>query len=317
MKIVVGGVPEHFNIPIVRAIAEINIKLKDRHEVLWKDYPSGTGALNLALNNGEIDIGFVLTEGGLKNVLENPDILQVDSVYVKSPLSWGIHASRNNSQMNNVSDLDLTTTTFAISRLNSGSHLMSLILAQDFLNYDASNSSSTLKFEMVNDLKGAKIALQKNNGVNDLVFLWEKAMTAPIVKEGVFKRIGVLNTPWPCFILVSRIQSFENSEAKKIYNLLITEIRNQCKRFKNERQASIDFVIKKYGISGDLVEEWFDNLEYFMENSDNEKNYQYLHSTLKQVRDRLDSVKQLSDKAKFCEIDRVLNKEIKFGLSKI
>ena len=33
--------------------------------------------------------------------------------------------------------------------------------------------------------------------------MWEKFTTQPLVDQGVFRRIGVCPTPWPCFVIAS------------------------------------------------------------------------------------------------------------------
>ncbi|MEJ2583493.1 MAG: ABC transporter substrate-binding protein, partial [Robiginitalea sp.] len=32
-------------------------------------------------------------------------------------------------------------------------------------------------------------------------FMWEKFTTQPLVDQGVFRRVGVCPTPWPCFVV--------------------------------------------------------------------------------------------------------------------
>ena len=56
----------------------------------WIMFPEGTGAMNKALRNKEIDLAVILTGGIIKDIANgNPSkILQV---YVSSPLQWGVH----------------------------------------------------------------------------------------------------------------------------------------------------------------------------------------------------------------------------------
>ncbi len=51
----VGGVPEHFNLPWHLCIEEKLFEDKDLN-VIWKDFPGGTGEMNKALRSGEIDV---------------------------------------------------------------------------------------------------------------------------------------------------------------------------------------------------------------------------------------------------------------------
>ena len=87
----VGGVPEHFNLPIHLCIEEGLFAEKGIH-VEWVEFPGGTGAMNSALRNDEIDVAIILTEGIIKDIANgNPS--KIIQNYVSSPLHWGIHVA--------------------------------------------------------------------------------------------------------------------------------------------------------------------------------------------------------------------------------
>ena len=75
-----------------------------------------------ALSEGSADIALLLSEGAMKYALDTKDI-RVASVFVKSPLQWGIHCGFQ-APMKELGDLKEAATVFAISRMGSGSHLM-------------------------------------------------------------------------------------------------------------------------------------------------------------------------------------------------
>ena len=67
MKLRVGGVPEHFNLPWHLCIEngefdEIAIDLQ------WTDVPEGTGKMCQMLREGETDIAVILSEGIVKDI---------------------------------------------------------------------------------------------------------------------------------------------------------------------------------------------------------------------------------------------------------
>ncbi len=197
-KINIGGVPEHFNLAWYLSLKngdfkDVGINLR------WKDYFGGTGQMNQALREGEIDMAVILTEGITKDIIDgNPS--KIVQIFVSSPLIWGIHVAEN-SKYQEISDLKGSKA--AISRFGSGSHLMAYINAQNY-NWDLDKD---LDFEVIQDLDGAVKGL--TDGSADY-FMWEKFTTKPLVDSDVFRRIGNCPTPWPCFVIAVRDEILEN-----------------------------------------------------------------------------------------------------------
>lgn len=236
----IAGVPEHFNLPWHLCIEngefdQVGIDLQ------WTDVPEGTGKMCQMLRDSETDIAVILTEGIIKDIAagNNSSIVQV---YVQSPLIWGIHVDTN-SKYNQLSDLENTTS--AISRIGSGSHLMS------FVNAKQQNWSTTnLKFEIVNTIEGAVEALQ--NGKADY-FMWERFMTKPLVDNGTFKRIADCPTPWPCFVIAVRNEFLKNNAST--VELILDIINNTTIEFKEI--PSIDRTLaSRYNQKLEDIQEW-------------------------------------------------------------
>ena len=74
----IGGVPEHFNFPWYLALKEKSFQ-KQNINLRWIDYPGGTGQMNKALRNKEIDMAVILTEGIVRDIINGNDakIVQV------------------------------------------------------------------------------------------------------------------------------------------------------------------------------------------------------------------------------------------------
>lgn len=195
-KLRITGVPEHFNYPWLKVIESQPFR-KEGLELEWINEPKGSGAMNKALREGETDLAIILTESFVKDKIEgNPGLLI--GLHVASPLIWGIHIS-GKSSFNNVNQLEKSP--FLISRYGSGSHLMAYVLAkrENWVLKD-------LNFEVVGDLEGAKKAM---SSPATKIFLWEKFTTKPLVDQGIFKRVGEVPTPWPCFVLVAHPESLK------------------------------------------------------------------------------------------------------------
>ncbi len=206
----IGGVPEHFNLAWYLTLKEKSYQ-KENINLRWTDYHGGTGQMCKALRNKEIDMAVVLTEGVIKDITEGSPC-KIVQVFVKSPLIWGIHVAAQ-SKFKTISDIKGRRA--AISRYGSGSHLMS------YINATKHNWSldTDLNFEVIKNLDGAVKGL--TNAEADY-FLWEKFTTKPIVDQGVFRRIGNIPTPWPCFVIAVRDEFIENNTQalKSILNII-------------------------------------------------------------------------------------------------
>jgi ABC-type nitrate/sulfonate/bicarbonate transport system substrate-binding protein len=239
----IGGVPEHFNLPWHLAIEAGKFKKKGI-DLIWKEFPGGTGAMCKALREGTIDIAIVLTEGIIKDIsYGNPS--KIVKVYVESPLLWGIHVGAKSSF---TSMKDLENGKVAISRVGSGSQLMAKVNAHS-QGFDITN----LQYEIVKNLEGGIEAL--TNGTANY-FLWEHFTTKPYVDIGIFRRIDNITTPWPCFVMAVRDEVLEHQsdDIKQI----IKVINKQLKLFKEplENNELIQLFSERYQQKTDDVREW-------------------------------------------------------------
>ncbi|MFM7765118.1 MAG: hypothetical protein ACKO6I_05600, partial [Sphingomonadales bacterium] len=82
---------------------------------------------------------------------------------------------------------------FAVSRLQSGSHLM----AKFFANREAGITLSDEPFVITQHIDGTRKTLAEGNAD---YFLWEKYMTSIWVDNGEFRQISEITAPWPAFV---------------------------------------------------------------------------------------------------------------------
>lgn len=203
----IGGVPEHFNLPWYLTLKNGEYKAQGIN-LRWKDYFGGTGQMNKALRDGDIDIAVILTEGIIKDIIAgNPS--KIVQTYVSSPLIWGVHVAQNSSYK---SIKDIRGKKAAISRYGSGSHLMAFINAQN----NSWDLATDLNFEIVKNLDGAVEGLTQ--GKADY-FMWEKFTTKPLVDNNTFRKIGECPSPWPCFVIAAR-KDFINNEKDTLQTIL-------------------------------------------------------------------------------------------------
>lgn len=279
----IGGVPEHFNLAWYLTLKNGEYKAEDIN-LRWSDYPGGTGAMNEALRNGEIDMAVILTEGIVKDIAEgNPS--KIVQIFVETPLIWGIHVA-DGSRFKSVEDLKGKRC--AISRYGSGSHLMAYINAENH-GWDL---DTDLQFEVVQDIDGAVKAL--SNGDADY-FMWEKFMTKPIVDSGVFRRIDNCPTPWPCFVIAVRNEFLEAN--KTIVKSILEVINNTTIDFKDI--PSIERMIaNRYELQLEDVQEWLTLTEWSQSNLD--------EATVKKVQQKLMKLDILSEQKPYHDIVTVL-----------
>ncbi len=241
-----GGVPEHFNVPIHIAIENKSF-LSRNVNVEWTTFKGGTGQMTAALRNGEIDACILLTEGIITDIIHgNPS--KIISVYVNTPLIWGIHTGYNNELKHHAEIYDKR---YAISRYGSGSQLMAIV--------DAIEKNREIKdeqFRIIQDLDGALDSLSK---LESDVFYWEKYMTKPYVDNGTLRRIGEFQSPWPCFVIAATDKILKE-KPEAIIRMLRT-IHDSSDSFMYSKD-SIDVVRKYHDIPAEDLEKWFHRTEW-------------------------------------------------------
>lgn len=226
----VGGVPEHYNAPILKALSW--------HEVEWTAHPSGTGAMLEALDKNELDLAVMLMEGAVKHAVTTNSV-RLLGTFVNDPLPWGVHVSPTGS-LKSMDDLNskISELTFGISRFGSGSHLMAIVHA-------FAVGSAVPKFRVVNTMKGARDAMV--SGEID-VFLWDITTADVYTKEGAWKHIGEVTGDWPAFVFVVRADVSDDMLAR--ISKFIESVHAECDLMKlNAHGSALQYLWDTYGIS--------------------------------------------------------------------
>jgi len=238
----------------------------------WTDIPEGTGKMTQMLQDGEADLGIILTEGIIKSISQgNPT--KIVQEYVSSPLLWGIHV---NAKSERDSIESLKDDKVAISRMGSGSHLMAYINAQD-----QGWNTENLKFEIVNNLDGAVENLSSGCSA---YFMWEHFTTKPLVDNGTFKRVGDCPTPWPCFVIAASEAFLKENEG--VIKHILDVINTYTTEFK--QIPSIDRTLSnRYGQKLEDIQEWLSKTTWGQE--------QLTEKTVNEVQSRLFDLKLIAE----------------------
>ncbi len=241
-----GGVPEHFNLPI--HLAKDNNEFANRGvDLHWTTFKGGTGQMTKALRDGEVDACVLLTEGIIKDIIAGNEA-KIISVYVNTPLIWGIHTGARNELRHHAEVYDKR---IGISRFGSGSHLMPIV--------DATTQERVIdnsQFQIIKNLEGALTSLEN---LETDVFYWEKYTTKPFVDAGQLRRVGQFLSPWPCFVIAARNEILEKSP-EAIIRMLRT-IHDATDQFMQLPNA-IDLVSKQFGQKPKDVERWYHATEW-------------------------------------------------------
>jgi len=237
----ITGVPEHFNFPWKKVVATQPFQ-KDGILLDWTDESRGSGQMNKDLREDKTDIALVLTESFLKD-FEAGNPSKMIGFHVTSPLNWGIHIS-GASPVNTLDDIKKPV--FLISRIGSGSQLMSYVLAKR-----EGWNPEKLEFKIVNNLSGALEVMAPDNPE---MFLWEKYTTKPWVDSNQMKRIGEVPSPWPCFAIIA------TNKALAEFGEVLFKLRDlvyEASKNLQTNASSVADISKNYELDATDVKEWF------------------------------------------------------------
>ena len=243
----IGGVPEHFNLPIHLAKENGEFAAKGI-DMQWTTFKGGTGQMTQALRNNEVDVCILLTEGIISDII-NGNASKIVSIYVKTPLIWGVHTGAKNDLDNY---RDIYNRQYAISRFGSGSHLMAIV--------DANSKEKRIIKEQFTVIKNLEGALESLSAQETDIFYWEKFTTKPYVDKGILRRLGEYHTPWPCFV-VAATQKIIDEKPEELTRMLRT-IHDSCDRFMINEKDSMELVSMRYEQKPKDVERWFHHTEW-------------------------------------------------------
>ncbi len=239
-----GGVPEHFNLPWHLAMESDRLADLD---LSWQDQLGGTGQMLAELEAGHLDLVSILTEGTIA-AIERGAALSIVQVYVASPLQWGVFVPGQSSFHD---EAGLAGARIAISRFNSGSHLMAYVHAQKF-----GWSITDEQFVVVGGLDGA---IESFSGSHSDLFLWDQYMTRSLVQSGAFRQVGVLETPWPSFVFAARTETLmaQTAAVGRVVDAVVAKA-NEL----HSRDDRVELLMDRYPLDRDTVEGWLNSTRF-------------------------------------------------------
>jgi cyclopropane fatty-acyl-phospholipid synthase-like methyltransferase len=205
------------------------------------------------LKSNEVDIIVALTEGLINDIANGSD-LRLIGTYVESPLVWSVSTGLN-SIFNSIEDLKGER--FGISRYQSGSHLMSCVLASQY-----GWKQSDIHFIINHNFDNLRKSVNDNT---TSAFMWEYFMQKPFYDKGEIRRIGQIITPWPCFMIAST-KDIISKHLNNIENMFIA-LQNACFIFRTNSINSIQRISKNFHLTEEDAKAWFDKVNIIATNN--------------------------------------------------
>lgn len=231
-KVTVGYIPEHFSVPLLLARDHKifdNLKLS----VEFIPCPEGSGRLISLLKSKEIDIAIGLTEAFVRGLCQGDDSYQIQGEYVKSPLCWAISTGYGRDDIEDEADLTkCNTTKVGVSRIGSGSYVMSYVLALKL-----KLGESPFEFEVLHNFQNLRASVNKQT--TD-IFLWEYFTTRKYYENKELKQIGEIYTPWSSWVVVSS----RSRDLKPSLELFLDGLQRGIQYYQEHQEEAIDYILE-------------------------------------------------------------------------
>jgi ABC-type nitrate/sulfonate/bicarbonate transport system substrate-binding protein len=258
---------EHFSTPLEFAKKHYGLDSK------LLPYPSGTGHMVTALQSGELDIGVGLTEGwiaalGKAQAKDEEAGFRVVGTYVETPLCWAISTGARRNELNGINDLKGKRV--GVSRIGSGSYVMSYVLADQQGWLDTSSNSAPFPVEALNTFANLR------EGVNDNTadfFMWEHFTSKRYYDNGEIKRIGEIYTPWSSWKIVAAIDLLHPANWSSSTNAnkpalkeeledVLQKINKGVKHFEENQEEAVTYISTKLDYSEEDAREWLKTVRF-------------------------------------------------------
>jgi len=210
--------------------------------------------MTAALKENNIDVAIGLTEGfvadlGKTAAKKERSTYKLVGTYVESPLCWAISVGAKSS-INDVTDLKGKRV--GVSRIGSGSYVMSYVLADQH----GWLSSSKSPFEVVPLGDFAALRNGVNQGDRADFFMWEHFTTKKYYDNGELKRIGEIYTPWPSWMIAARDAKDERLE------VMAEKINQGVTWFREQRHEAIDHITGTMEYSEADTTSWLQTVDF-------------------------------------------------------
>jgi ABC-type nitrate/sulfonate/bicarbonate transport system substrate-binding protein len=226
-----------------------------------------------ALQAGEIDIGVGLTEGwvaalGKSQASQQDAGFRIVGTYVETPLCWAISTGARRDELSSVKDLKGKRV--GVSRIGSGSYVMSYVLADQNGWLDTASNSPPFPVEPLNTFANLRDGV--NDGTADF-FMWEHFTSKRYYDNGEIKRIGEIYTPWSSWKIVaanallypdnwSKAPGATKPVLKEELEDVLGKINQGVKHFEENQEEAVEYISTKLDYSEEDAREWLKTVRF-------------------------------------------------------
>lgn len=210
-KLTVAYIPEHFSTPLFLAQTHGYYAEKGL-EIEFLPVVEGSGRLIRLLGEKKVDVAIGLTEAFVADIANGNSGYNVVATYVQSPLCWAISTGAHRDIH---SPSDLAGKRIGVSRIGSGSYVMSFVLGlqQNFPAPYFSEFPILHNFANLRDSVNLKYVDDNGDQVDSDAFMWEHFTLKKYYDSGEIRRVGEIYTPWPLWVVSATAEAAREKRA--------------------------------------------------------------------------------------------------------
>jgi len=214
-----------------------------------------------------------LTEGwiaalGKAQAAQQDAGFRVVGTYVETPLCWAISTGARREDL--TSENDLKGKKVGVSRIGSGSYVMSFVLADQKGWLNTQSSDPPFPVEPLNTFSNLREGV--NNGTADF-FMWEHFTSKRYYDNGEIKRIGDIYTPWSSWKIVASNNLLNPANwangahashpaIKDELEDLLQKINKGVKHFEEHQEEAIEYISTKLDYSEEDARAWLKTVRF-------------------------------------------------------
>ncbi|CAK7899818.1 hypothetical protein CAAN3_04S07800 [[Candida] anglica] len=255
-KLRVAYIPEHFSTPLFFAEQQKYYASKGL-EIEFVQVLEGTGRLVKMLNAKEVDLAIGLTEGFVADIGNGNDAYKIVDTYVTSPLCWAVSTGAEREDITKLEDLQ--SKKIGVSRIGSGSYIMSFVLGHQLAFAEPFFSGYPTRSTFKN-LRDSVNLVGDNVEDHSDAFMWEHFTSKKYYDSKEIKKIGEIYTPWPSWVVTARSELLSENYADVAK--FINAINEGVQYFEAHHDEAVTYIHTNLDYSKEDATEWMKTVTF-------------------------------------------------------